>query len=73
MFGMSYTMLQIPYGGLGVGRYDRRERAHETFGVPFNRGGVGSIPAVLIASFCYKKIGVNEQTGRVISEMQYKR
>ena len=27
-----------------VGRYDRRERAHETFGVPFNRGGRRKYP-----------------------------
>lgn len=72
MFGMSYTMLQIPYGGLAsVVTTDEKERTKLSVFRSIG-AGVGSIPAVLIASFCYKKIGVNEQTGRVISEMQYK-
>lgn len=72
MFGMSYTMLQIPYGGLAsVVTTDEKERTKLSVFRSIG-AGVGSIPAVLIASFCYKQIGVNEQTGRVISEMQYK-
>ena len=72
MFGMSYTMLQIPYGGLAsVVTTDEKERTKLSVFRSIG-AGVGSIPAVLIASFCYKKIGVNEQTGRDISEMQYK-
>lgn len=71
MFGMSYTMLQIPYGSLAsVVTTDEKERT--TLSVFRSIGaGVGSVPAVLIASFCYKEVGVNEDTGRVISEMQY--
>ena len=71
MFGMSYTMLQIPYGSLAsVVTTDEKERT--TLSVFRSIGaGVGSVPAVLIASFCYKEVGVNEETGRVISEMQY--
>ncbi len=71
MFGMSYTMLQIPYGGLAsVVTTDEKERTKLSVFRSIG-AGVGSVPAVLIASFCYKKVGVNEETGREISEMQY--
>ena len=71
MFGMSYTMLQIPYGGLAsVVTTDEKERTKLSVFRSIG-AGVGSVPAVLIASFCYKKVGVNEETSREISEMQY--
>lgn len=71
MFGMSYTMLQIPYGGLAsVVTTDEKERTKLSVFRSIG-AGVGSVPAVLIASFCYKKVGVNPETGREISEMQY--
>ena len=71
MFGMSYPMLQIPYGGLAsVVTTDEKERTKLSVFRSIG-AGVGSVPAVLIASFCYKKVGVNEETGREISEMQY--
>ena len=71
MFGMSYTMLQIPYGGLAsVVTTDEKERT--TLSVFRSIGaGVGSVPAVLIATFCYKDVGVNPETERTITEMQY--
>lgn len=71
MFGMSYTMLQIPYGSLAsVVTTDEKERTKLSVFRSIG-AGVGSVPAVLIASFCYKEVGVNPETGRVISEMQY--
>ena len=71
MFGMSYTMLQIPYGGLAsVVTTDEKERTKLSVFRSIG-AGVGSVPAVLIASFCYEKIGVNPDTGREISEMKY--
>lgn len=64
MFGMSYTMLQIPYGGLGVRGYHRRERAHKTFGVPFNRCGHRRYAVILISSFAYaKRVADSSWTG----------
>lgn len=77
MFGMSYTMLQIPYGSLAsVVTTDEKERTklsvYRSIGA-----GIGSVPVILIASFCYKKrldgagnviIGAN---GRPITDMQY--
>lgn len=71
MFGMSYTMLQIPYGGL-ASVVTTNEKERNKLSVFRSIGaGVGSIPAVLIASFCYKKVGTNPETGRDISQMQY--
>lgn len=77
LFGMCYTMLQIPYGSLAsVVTTDEKERTklsvYRSIGA-----GVGSVPVILIASFAYKDrlddygqkiIGEN---GKAIQDMQY--
>ena len=71
MFGMSYTMLQIPYGSLAsVVTTDEKERTKLSVFRSIG-AGVGSVPAVLIASFCYETVGTNPETGREIEVMQY--
>lgn len=71
MFGMSYTMLQIPYGSLAsVVTTDEKERTKLSVFRSIG-AGVGSVPAVLIASFCYETVGTNPETGRDIEVMQY--
>ena len=71
MFGMSYTMLQIPYGGLAsVVTTDEKERTKLSVFRSIG-AGVGSVPAVLIASFCYETVGTNPETNREIEVMQY--
>lgn len=71
MFGMSYTMLQIPYGGLAsVVTTDEKERTKLSVFRSIG-AGVGSVPAVFIASFCYETVGKNPVTDREIKEMQY--
>lgn len=71
MFGMSYTMLQIPYGSLAsVVTTDEKERTKLSVFRSIG-AGVGSVPAVLIASFCYETVGKNPETGRDIEVMQY--
>ena len=71
MFGMSYTMLQIPYGGLAsVVTTDEKERTKLSVFRSIG-AGVGSVPAVLIASFCYETVGTNPETNRDIEVMQY--
>ena len=71
MFGMSYTMLQIPYGGLAsVVTTDEKERTKLSVFRSIG-AGVGSVPAVLIASFCYETVGTNTETNREIEVMQY--
>ena len=78
LFGMAYTMLQIPYGSLAsVVTTDDRER--NKLSVFRSIGAaIGSIPVLLIASFAYAKrldasgeivIGEN---GKAITDMQYK-
>lgn len=77
MFGMAYTMLQIPYGSLaGVVTTDEKERTKLSVFRSIG-AGVGSLPVILIASFCYEKrldadgnviYGAN---GRPITDMQY--
>lgn len=78
LFGMAYTMLQIPYGSLAsVVTTDDRER--NKLSVFRSIGAaVGSIPVLLIASFAYAKrldaagnpiLGEN---GRAITDMQYR-
>ena len=54
LFGMAYTMLQIPYGSLAnVVTTDEKERSklstYRAIGA-----GLGSLPVIIIASFCYK-------------------
>jgi GPH family glycoside/pentoside/hexuronide:cation symporter len=77
LFGMCYTMLQIPYGSLaGVVTTDERERTklsvYRSIGA-----GLGSLPVILVASFSYKNrldgqgnpiLGAN---GQVIQDMQF--
>ena len=77
LFGMAYTVLQIPYGSLAsVVTTDAHERSKLSV---FRSSGaaLGSIPVLLIASFAYadrldaagnKVIGEN---GKVITDMQY--
>ena len=77
LFGMAYTMLQIPYGSLAsVVTTDDRERSKLSV---FRSCGaaIGSIPVLVIASFAYSKrldaagnpiLGEN---GRAITDMQY--
>lgn len=78
LFGMCYTVLQIPYGSLAsVVTTDDHERnklsVYRAIGA-----AVGSIPVFLIASFAYAK-RVDEagnyvygENGSIITDMQYK-
>ena len=78
LFGMAYTVLQIPYGSLAsVVTTDAHERSKLSV---FRSIGaaLGSIPVLVIASFAYAKrldeagnvvIGEN---GKAITDMQYK-
>ena len=77
LFGMCYTMLQIPYGSLAsVVTTDEKERTklsvYRSIGA-----GVGSVPVILIASFAYKDRldGAGNQilgeNGRPLQDMQY--
>lgn len=77
IFGMSYTMLQIPYGSLAsVVTTDEKERTklsvYRSIGA-----GLGSVPVLLVATFAYQDrldasgapmIGEN---GKVIQDMVY--
>lgn len=55
MFGMSYTMLQIPYGGLAsVVTTDEKERTKLSVFRSIG-AGIGGTPVILIASFAYAK------------------
>ncbi len=77
LFGMAYTVLQIPYGSLAsVVTTDDKERSKLSV---FRSIGaaLGSIPVLLIASFAYAKrldasgnivLGEN---GKAITDMQY--
>ena len=77
-FGMSYTVLQIPYGSLAsVVTTDATERSRLSVWRSVG-AALGSIPVLLIASFAYADrldaagnpvIGEN---GKVITDMQYK-
>jgi len=76
LFGMCYTMLQIPYGSLAsVVTTDEKERTklsvYRSIGA-----GVGSVPVILIASFAYKDRIVDGakvigENGKAIQDMQY--
>jgi len=78
LFGMSYTVLQIPYGSLAsVVTTDVGERnklsVYRAIGA-----ALGSIPVFVIASFAYSKrvddLGnyVYGENGSIITDMQYK-
>lgn len=77
LFGMIYTMLQIPYGSLAsVVTTDDRERSKLSVWRSIG-AALGSIPVLVIASFAYAKrtdatgavvIGEN---GKAITDMQY--
>lgn len=76
-FGMAYTVLQIPYGSLAnVVTTDVHERSRLSV---FRSIGsaLGSIPAILIASFAYaSRLDANGnpvigENGKVITDMQY--
>lgn len=55
MFGMSYTMLQIPYGGLAsVVTTDEKERTKLSVFRSIG-AGIGGTPVILISSFAYAK------------------
>ncbi len=78
LFGMIYTMLQIPYGSLAsVVTTDDRERSRLSVWRSIG-AALGSIPVLVIASFAYAKrldaagnpvIGEN---GKAITDMQYR-
>lgn len=77
MFGMSYTMLQIPYGSLAsVVTTDEKERTKLSVFRSIG-AGLGSVPVILIASFAYKnRVGddgkdIMGANGRPIQDMQY--
>ncbi|MDD3946350.1 MAG: glycoside-pentoside-hexuronide (GPH):cation symporter [Clostridia bacterium] len=78
LFGMAYTMLQIPYGSLAsVVTTDEGER--NKLSIFRSAGaGIGNLPILLLASFCYvdrvtptgeKILGEN---GMVIQDMAYR-
>ena len=78
LFGMVYTMLQIPYGSLAsVVTTDDRERSRLSV---FRSIGaaLGSIPVLLIASFAYAKrldasgAPVLGENGRALTDLQYR-
>ena len=85
MFGMSYTMLQIPYGGLAS--TDEKERTKLSVFRSIG-AGIGSTPVILISSFAYAKrvadsswTGATQEkdgiiyavgeNGKIITDMQY--
>ncbi len=78
LFGMIYTMLQIPYGSLAsVVTTDDRERNKLSVWRSIG-AALGSIPVLIIASFAYsKRLDANGQpilgeNGRAITDMQYR-
>lgn len=64
MFGMSYTMLQIPYGGLAsVVTTDEKERTKLSVFRSIG-AGIGGTPVILISSFAYaKRVADSSWTG----------
>ncbi len=59
MFGMSYTMLQIPYGSLAsVVTTDEKERTKLSVFRSIG-AGLGSVPVLAIASFANKKVVID--------------
>ena len=78
LFGMIYTMLQIPYGSLAsVVTTDDRERNKLSIWRSIG-AALGSIPVLVIASFAYaKRLDTNGdpilgENGRAITDMQYR-
>ena len=78
LFGMIYTMLQIPYGSLAsVVTTDDRERSKLSVWRSIG-AALGSIPVLVIASFAYAKrldAGGNPvigENGKAITDMQYR-
>ena len=78
LFGMIYTMLQIPYGSLAsVVTTDDRERSRLSVWRSVG-AAIGSIPVLVIASFAYAKrldasgAPILGENGRAITEMQYR-
>ena len=78
LFGMIYTMLQIPYGSLAsVVTTDDRERNKLSVWRSIG-AALGSIPVLVIASFAYaKRLDANGdpilgENGRAITDMQYR-
>ena len=88
LFGMCYTMLQIPYGSLAsVVTTDEKERTKLSVFRSIG-AGIGSLPVILIASFCYDKRLASEnsvnkimkdgiwyeigENGRILTDMNYK-
>ncbi len=78
LFGMCYTVLQIPYGSLAsVVTTDEKERSKLSI---FRSAGaaIGSIPVLLIASFAYEKRvdaagnAILGENGRPLQDMVYK-
>ncbi len=76
-FGMSYTVLQIPYGSLAsVVTTDAAERSRLSVWRSIG-AALGSIPVLLIASFAYaKRLDANGnvvfgENGKAITDMQY--
>lgn len=78
LFGMIYTMLQIPYGSLAsVVTTDDGERSKLSVWRSIG-AALGSIPVLLIASFAYAKrldgngAPILGENGRPITDMQYR-
>ncbi|MBR0081617.1 MAG: MFS transporter [Clostridia bacterium] len=78
LFGMAYTMLQIPFGSLAsVVTTDDRERSKLSV---FRSIGaaLGSIPVLLIASFAYAKrldetgAPILGENGKALTDLQYR-
>ncbi len=77
LFGMCYTVLQIPYGSLAsVVTSDEKERNKLSIFRSIG-AGIGSMPVIIIASFCYiDRISpdgnpVIGENGKVIQDMNY--
>lgn len=76
LFGMCYTMLQIPYGSLAsVVTTDEKERTKLSVFRSIG-AGLGSVPVLLIATFAYKDrveggVKVIGENGKVLQDMVY--
>ena len=77
LFGMCYTMLQIPYGSLAsVVTTDEKERTKLSVFRSIG-AGLGSVPVLLIATFAYANrvdengVEVIGENGKVLQDMVY--
>ncbi len=77
LFGMCYTMLQIPYGSLAsVVTTDEKERTKLSVFRSIG-AGLGSVPVLLIATFAYQnRVDANGaeiigENGKVLQDMMY--